>query len=138
MDVGHGNRAQPVGPLVERTRQDVWHRVHEKLGTEETDDVQALARIARERLRQKYIEAGMGLTGVNFGVAETGTMAPLSPFDRQIMSGLMFHCSEARNVPVRPIPVWTSSMMKSALCFRHNASTRAKYPSGGSRIPALT
>lgn len=63
-----------VVPIVDMTRQEVSHLFHEKLGTQETDDAIQLARIARERLRKKYIEAGMGLTGVNFGVAETGTM----------------------------------------------------------------
>lgn len=75
VQLGNGHPSHIVVPIVDMTRQDVSHLFHEKLGTEETDDVQELARIARERLRQKYIEAGMGLTGVNFGVAETGTMA---------------------------------------------------------------
>lgn len=64
-----------VVPIVDMTRQQVSRLFHEKLGTEETDDAIELARIARARLRRKYIEAGMGLTGANFGVAETGTMA---------------------------------------------------------------
>jgi L-lactate dehydrogenase complex protein LldF len=63
-----------VVPIVDMTRQQVSHLFHEKLGTPETDDTTQLALIARERLRKKYIEAGMGLTGVNFGVAETGTI----------------------------------------------------------------
>src|SRR5512133_1467747 len=63
-----------VVPIVDMTRQQVSHLFHEKLGTPETDDTVQLARIARERLRKRYLEAGMGLTGVNFGVAETGTM----------------------------------------------------------------
>jgi L-lactate dehydrogenase complex protein LldF len=63
-----------VVPIVDMTRFEVSHLFHEKLGTPETDDTTQLARIARERLRKKYIEAGMGLTGVNFGVAENGTM----------------------------------------------------------------
>jgi L-lactate dehydrogenase complex protein LldF len=74
VQLGNSHPSHIVVPIVDMTRQDVSHLFHEKLGTEETDDVQALARIARERLRQKYIEAGMGITGVNFGVAETGTM----------------------------------------------------------------
>jgi L-lactate dehydrogenase complex protein LldF len=63
-----------VVPIVHMVRQDISRMFHEKLGTEETDDVLTLARIAREQLRPKYIEAGMGVTGVNFGVAETGTI----------------------------------------------------------------
>lgn len=51
-----------VVPIVHMTRTDVSRLFHDKLGTEETEDVQRLAQIARERLRQKYIQAGMGLT----------------------------------------------------------------------------
>jgi L-lactate dehydrogenase complex protein LldF len=63
-----------VVPIVHMVRQDISRMFHEKLGTEETDDVLTLARIAREQLRPKYIQAGMGVSGVNFGVAETGTI----------------------------------------------------------------
>lgn len=63
-----------VVPIVHMTRQQVSHLFNEKLGTPETDDTVQLARIARERLRKRYLEAGMGLTGANFGVAETGTI----------------------------------------------------------------
>lgn len=63
-----------VVPIVHMTRHDISRLFHEKLGTEETDDVLHLARIAREQLRPRYIQAGMGVTGVNFGVAETGTI----------------------------------------------------------------
>jgi L-lactate dehydrogenase complex protein LldF len=63
-----------VVPIVHMVRQDISRMFHEKLGTDETDDVLTLARIAREQLRPMYIQAGMGVTGVNFGVAETGTI----------------------------------------------------------------
>ena len=39
-----------------------------------TDDIPELARTARETLRQEFLRADMGITGVNFGVAETGTI----------------------------------------------------------------
>ncbi len=63
-----------VVPIVHMTRHQVSDLFHEKLGTPKTDDTAQLARIAREQLRKRYIEAGMGLTGANFGVAETGTV----------------------------------------------------------------
>ncbi|MGI5836131.1 MAG: LutB/LldF family L-lactate oxidation iron-sulfur protein [Chloroflexota bacterium] len=67
-----------VVPIVHMTRQDVSRLFHEKLGSEETEDVLRLARIARETLRRKYVEAGMGFTGANFGVAETGTIVTVT------------------------------------------------------------
>ncbi|HEX9014513.1 MAG TPA: LUD domain-containing protein, partial [Chloroflexota bacterium] len=63
-----------VVPIVHMTRQQVSRLFHEKLGSQETDDTVELAGIARAQLRKRYLEAGMGLTGANFGVAETGTV----------------------------------------------------------------
>jgi len=63
-----------VVPMVHMTRRQVSHLFHEKLGSEESDDVQRLAAIARAQLRRRFVQAGMGFSGVNFGVAETGTL----------------------------------------------------------------
>ena len=45
----------------------------EKLGVEPMEDPREMTLLARERLRRKFLNAGMGITGVNFAVAETGT-----------------------------------------------------------------
>ncbi|MCY0878790.1 MAG: LUD domain-containing protein [Firmicutes bacterium] len=39
-----------------------------------SDAAETLTQYARERLRREFLEAGMGVTGANFGVAETGTV----------------------------------------------------------------
>lgn len=70
--------AHIVVPIVHKTRQDVSRLFSERLGTPETDDVGELTRIARNALRQKFLAAEMGFTGVNFGVAETGSLAIVS------------------------------------------------------------
>jgi len=40
----------------------------------DSDDTQALVRYARGVLRERFLEAQVGITGVNFAVAETGTL----------------------------------------------------------------
>ena len=37
-----------------------------------------------------------------------------------MMSGVMPNCSWQKNVPLRPIPAWTSSRTMRALCLRHS------------------
>ena len=37
-----------------------------------------------------------------------------------MMSGVMPNCSWQKNVPLRPMPAWTSSRTMSALCLRHS------------------
>jgi L-lactate dehydrogenase complex protein LldF len=44
------------------------------LGIEPTDDVDKLTSAARRVLRQRFAQADAGISGVNFGIAETGTI----------------------------------------------------------------
>lgn len=63
-----------IAPAIHWTKEQVSDLFHDKLGTPHTDEIPMLARTARETLRQEYLRADMGITGVNFGVAETGTI----------------------------------------------------------------
>jgi L-lactate dehydrogenase complex protein LldF len=45
-----------------------------RLGVRSTGRPQDLARVAREALRADFLAAGMGISGANFAVAETGTL----------------------------------------------------------------
>jgi L-lactate dehydrogenase complex protein LldF len=62
-------------PAIHKSRRDVSELFHRELGTEPTDEVERLAGTARRVLRRKFLSATMGFSGVNFGVAETGTLA---------------------------------------------------------------
>lgn len=63
-----------IAPAIHWTKEQVAALFSRKLGAPPTDDIPQLARTARESLRQEYLRADMGITGVNFGVAETGTI----------------------------------------------------------------
>lgn len=65
-------------PIIHMTRHDVGSLFQEKLGIEYTDDPGRLARHAREQLRGRFVRADMGVTGANFGVAESGTICLVS------------------------------------------------------------
>jgi L-lactate dehydrogenase complex protein LldF len=64
-----------VVPAIHMSRQEIAGLFHRELGEPYTDDVAALTALARRVLREKFQAAGMGVTGVNFAVAETGTLA---------------------------------------------------------------
>jgi L-lactate dehydrogenase complex protein LldF len=64
-------------PIVHKTRGDVADLFERELGVGRSDEIGELARVARGLLREKFAAAGMGVTGVNFAVAETGTIALL-------------------------------------------------------------
>ena len=63
-----------IAPIIHLTRQDVGRVMHERLDVPYTDDPQALAAVARARLRAEFLRADMGISGANFGVADTGTI----------------------------------------------------------------
>src|ERR687896_974813 len=67
-----------VGPIVHMNIE----RITEILsGVSEEDlppDVESLAAFARKRLREKFLNADIGITGANFGVAETGTICTVT------------------------------------------------------------
>ena len=50
--------------------RDVFEK---ELATKKTHDIQELAGIARRILRQNFVEADLGVSGVNFAIAETGS-----------------------------------------------------------------
>lgn len=62
-----------VLPAIHLKRQEVADTFHEKLGTEKgNDDPTYLTRAARSALREDFLSAEAGLTGVNFAIANTG------------------------------------------------------------------
>jgi L-lactate dehydrogenase complex protein LldF len=63
-----------IAPAIHRTAADVGRLFAEKLGVAFTDDADELNRIARTHLRTEFLDADMGVSGVNFGVAETGSL----------------------------------------------------------------
>ncbi|MES0360132.1 MAG: LutB/LldF family L-lactate oxidation iron-sulfur protein [Anaerolineales bacterium] len=66
--------AHIITPAVHLRKQDVGKTFHEKLGIPYTEDVQTMTAAARKRLRQTFLEADIGVSGVNFGVADSGTI----------------------------------------------------------------
>jgi L-lactate dehydrogenase complex protein LldF len=66
--------AHIVAPAMHLTRHDVSDLFVRHLHSEPTAVPEQLTAIARRALREKFARAGMGVTGVNFAVAETGTV----------------------------------------------------------------
>ena len=63
-----------VMPAIHKTKQQVSELFHKNIDTPLTDDVDQLTSFARHALRDIYRSADVGLSGVNFAVAETGTL----------------------------------------------------------------
>jgi L-lactate dehydrogenase complex protein LldF len=66
--------AHIVAPAIHKTRQDVSELFVAHLRAERTVVPEELTAIARRALRENFQKAGMGVSGANFAVAETGTL----------------------------------------------------------------
>ncbi len=63
-----------VAPALHKSKEDVAELFADKLGIPYDEDIEVMARAARVALRDKFMEADLGISGANFVVAETGTL----------------------------------------------------------------
>jgi len=74
VQLDHEKPSHIIMPAIHKNAGQVASLFHDKLGVEYTKDVDQLIQIGRKVLRQKFFEADIGVSGVNFAVAETGTL----------------------------------------------------------------
>ena len=64
-----------VTPAMHKSKEDVAKLFAEKLGTSPSLNPSQLTQVARQKLREKYRQAQVGITGANFIIADTGSIA---------------------------------------------------------------
>lgn len=67
-----------VAPTIHLDRHDIGKLFAEKLGVEETFEPTELNQIARDHLREIFLRADAGISGVNIAVAETGSLVTVT------------------------------------------------------------
>jgi L-lactate dehydrogenase complex protein LldF len=68
----HERPSHIITPAAHLRKEQVGELFHEKLGIPYTVDIPTLTATARKVLREVFLTADVGLSGINFGVAETG------------------------------------------------------------------
>lgn len=63
-----------VTPAMHKSKEDIAALFHDKLGVPPGLSPTELTLVAREKLRKKYTEAEIGITGGNFLIADTGSV----------------------------------------------------------------
>ncbi len=63
-----------IAPAIHKTRGQIAELFNAELGMPLTDDVAQLTSTARATLRDRFAAADVGISGVNFAIAETGTL----------------------------------------------------------------
>ena len=66
--------AHIITPAVHLRKEQVDATFLDKLGINCYDDIGTMTAVARGELRQVFLEADLGISGVNFGVAESGSL----------------------------------------------------------------
>jgi L-lactate dehydrogenase complex protein LldF len=64
-----------VTPAMHKSKEDVAKLFAEKLGTDPNATPEQMTLIARKILREKYVQAEVGVTGANFIIADIGAVA---------------------------------------------------------------
>jgi L-lactate dehydrogenase complex protein LldF len=73
VQLNHQPPSHIVMPAIHMKREEIGVLFHATIGTQAgLTDPKALTEAARQHLRQKFLTAQAGLTGVNFAIAETG------------------------------------------------------------------
>ena len=70
--------AHIITPAVHLRREQVGRTFSEKLNVPFTEDIAEMTSVARQVLRQTFLDTDIGISGVNFGVAESGTLCLLT------------------------------------------------------------
>jgi L-lactate dehydrogenase complex protein LldF len=74
IQLAHERPSHIIAPAIHKTKGQVAELFARELKREVAADPEVLTRIARAELREKFLEADLGITGANFAVAETGTV----------------------------------------------------------------
>lgn len=75
LQLSHERPYHIVAPALHKTRYDVADIFTKTLGVERETVPEKQTLIARDRLRQKFLAAGLGISGANFVVADSGAVA---------------------------------------------------------------
>jgi len=67
-----------IAPAIHKSKEDISELFEKNLSMPKSDNPEVLAKEARNQLREKFIQADMGITGANFVAADTGTLILVS------------------------------------------------------------
>jgi L-lactate dehydrogenase complex protein LldF len=74
VQLAHQRPVHIVTPAIHMSAADVGRLFADKLGEPYSEEHRSLTDIARRHLREEYLAAGMGMSGCNFAVTDTGTI----------------------------------------------------------------
>jgi L-lactate dehydrogenase complex protein LldF len=76
VQLAHDHPSHIVAPIIHWTKEQVAELFRKELGAtpDELSDVPQMTQFARRKLRAEFLQADLGISGTNFGIAETGSV----------------------------------------------------------------
>ncbi len=74
IQLAHQTPSHMVMPAIHMTKEEVTEVFNQEVEEGQTPDIPKLVKFARAKLRPKFLQADMGITGANIAVAETGSL----------------------------------------------------------------
>ncbi len=74
IQLAHERPSHIIAPAIHKTKGQIADLISREVHQQLPADPEVLTAVARKELRQKFLQADMGITGANFAVAETGTL----------------------------------------------------------------
>lgn len=99
VQLAHEPPSHIVGPALHKRLPEITELFSQVAGRQLPEDPQALCTFARVELRDKFLAAGMGITGANFVAADTGTIVLVTNEGNGRM------CSSLPRIHVAVVPV---------------------------------
>ena len=78
LQLGNDAPSHVVVPAIHKDRNQIRLILQEKLGYDGPETPEAMTRFIRQKIRNDFLDAEIGITGCNFAVAETGTISLVS------------------------------------------------------------
>lgn len=78
IQLAHERPSHLIAPAIHKTREEIAELFSKHTGREIPAELDPLVKVAREQLRQDFVNAGMGISGANIAIAQTGGIVIVS------------------------------------------------------------
>ena len=113
-----------VMPLMHQTKEAIRDIFMDKVGMPYTDEASEMTAFARQLLREEYLKADFGMSGGNFMIAETGTIAIVTNEGNGRLSTGMPPVHIAMVGIEKVIPTWEDFAALVQMLARHATGQR--------------
>ncbi len=113
-----------TAPALHMTKEEIAELFREKLGVDARPVPEELTELARQRLRGEFLDAGMGISGGNFLIAETGTLLIVTNEGNGRMSTTLPPVHVAVVGIEKVIPDWESAAVLLKLLARSTSGSK--------------